>query len=68
MSGTAQYGIQTKITVRDHVADENDAHIVAGIRQRGFAGTEEHQDGVQERKADGCEEDADDDVQADGIA
>jgi len=54
--------------VRDHVAQQNDGHVFAGIADRGLAGPEEIEDRIEEQKRHEAERYADDQIEHQHIA
>ena len=67
-SRRAQHGVQTQIHVRDHVAIEDDPHIILRIRNRLLTTTEEEQYRIEKDQKDGHEEQSQDHVQHQHVA
>ena len=68
MPRTAQRTVQAQIEVSDHIAIEDDGHVVVGILQGVFRCAEEQQQGVDEHQSEHSHNDADDDIERHQIA
>ena len=68
MPRAAQRTVQTQIEVSDHIAIENDGHVVVGILQRVIRGTEKQQQRVDKHQSEHTHQDADDDIERHQIA
>ncbi len=64
----AQHGVQTQIHVRDHVAQQNDGHVFAGIADRGLAGPEEIEDRIEEELGHKAEADTQNQIEHHDVA
>ena len=68
VSDGTQQGIEAKVQVGKHVAQQDYLHILTSIADGGVAGPEEVEDGVEEQQCDGAENDTHHHIHHQGIA
>ena len=68
MSGGAQRGVQTKIEMGDHIAQQDDVHVFMGIANGAGTGTEKVEQRVDEENAEHSQQHAYNDVERHHVA
>ena len=63
-----QQGVHAEVHVAHHVAQQDDDHILMGIKQRLVAGSEESEDRVEKEQADDAQSDTNDKIQCECVA